>query len=332
MANGRGLRPTLLLLGIAMGLGLGLVYTWIIQPVELINTTPPLLRSDYRQDWIRLVGAAYLADGDLGRARARLEGLATEEIGVALDGLIEAYAIAGHPADQLRRLATLADVVGVRTPLVEIYLQVVEEVPPWRTSSPSPQIPPISTPTASLSWSWPTLTPTRPPSILSPPTRRPSSTASVIGTLAPVSSPRPITPTATGMSPTLTQTPTPSPTPTPPLVMRLRPVSQEEVCTADHSPRIEVIVQDEKGDQVAGVEVWLLWDEGADRAVTGLKPQYGAGYADFDVERGGRYSIGVGELGLPLLEDLQVPFCFPAEGEGPILGSWRIVLAPPIVE
>lgn len=93
-------------------------------------------------------------------------------------------------------------------------------------------------------------------------------------------------------------------------------------------------MRDEKGDEVAGVEVWLLWEDGADRAVTGLKPQYGAGYADFDVERGVRYSIGVGEVGLPLLDDLQVPFCFPTEGEesGPVLGSWRIVLAPPAVE
>ena len=48
------LRHLSLLVGIGIGLALGLVYTWVIEPVELVNTYPALLRTDYRRDWVRL--------------------------------------------------------------------------------------------------------------------------------------------------------------------------------------------------------------------------------------------------------------------------------------
>jgi hypothetical protein len=91
---------------------------------------------------------------------------------------------------------------------------------------------------------------------------------------------------------------------------------------------LEVVVRDERGRGVPGVEVWLMWPGGADRAVTGLKPQRGAGYADFDAEPGASYEIGVGELGMPLVTDLQVGPCVQEEVEEPLMGSWRIVLGP----
>ena len=87
-------------------------------------------------------------------------------------------------------------------------------------------------------------------------------------------------------------------------------------------------MQDEDGQGVPGVEVWLTWAEGADRAVTGLKPDKGTGYADFSASPDTAYTISVGELGMPLVSGLQLEEC-PVEGYGePIIGSWRIVLAP----
>jgi hypothetical protein len=98
------------------------------------------------------------------------------------------------------------------------------------------------------------------------------------------------------------------------------------------------VVKDEHGDEVPGVTVWLTWPGGADRAVTGLKPQSGAGYADFTVEQEVNYTLSVGELGRPLVTDLRVASCEPEGGrqdedqndedEELWTDSWRILLEP----
>ena len=63
-------------------------------------------------------------------------------------------------------------------------------------------------------------------------------------------------------------------------------------------------------------EVWLIWDDGADRAITGLRPEKGEGYADFDVEPGRSYNLYVDTpSGQPILT-VQVEPCPPDEGTG----------------
>lgn len=271
-----------LLIGLAIGLALGLAYTWVINPVEITNTYPPLLRTDYRWDWVRLAALSYAADGDLGRARARLSGIPQADISGSLQALIEEYAAAGRPADTLRSLSTLAQTLGVDTPAMRVYLQ---------TPAPTPS-------------------PTRTPSPLPPAEGSPMSTPHI---------PAPPPPTA---APTLTPTPTPLPS------SAFRLAGQEQICEPGAPLRIEVIVQDEDGEGMAGVEVWLMWPGGADRAVTGLKPEKGTGYADFSVEPGVSYDLGTSELGVPLASGLLLKSCPAQEGEPPVPGSWRIVLEP----
>ena len=45
-------RWTLPLLALLIGIALGLVYGWIISPVEYVDTTPDTLRADYRADYV----------------------------------------------------------------------------------------------------------------------------------------------------------------------------------------------------------------------------------------------------------------------------------------
>jgi hypothetical protein len=103
---------------------------------------------------------------------------------------------------------------------------------------------------------------------------------------------------------------------------------QGQICEPDQAPRIEVVVRNERGAQVAGVEIWLMWPGGADRAVTGLKPQSGIGYVDFGAEPGVNYTLGTSELAMPLIAGLQIEPCPVAEGEEQVMGSWRILLSP----
>jgi len=285
--------------GLVIGLVLGLVYQWGIAPIEWINTYPALLRTDYRWDWVRMAALSYVADGDLERVRARLDGLEQEDVAGALEALIEEYAAAGHPADTLRRLTTLAEAFDAYTPAMLVYLGPPVTSLPASTRTPSP------TPT-----SIPLLTPT----LFLAPTHIPTPY-----TFSPL---RTLTPELTG---TLS---TPTLTPTPPFLYRLGLAEREQICEPGQMEHIEVVVRDERGAGVAGVEVWLMWPGGADRAVTGLKPQYGAGYADFGVEPGARYSLGIGELGMPLVTGLRIEPCPVAEGAEPLMGSWRILLEP----
>jgi hypothetical protein len=57
---------------IGLGVAGGLYYGWFINPVVYYNTTPELLREDYKADYVLMVAEAYRADGDLNLAAQRL--------------------------------------------------------------------------------------------------------------------------------------------------------------------------------------------------------------------------------------------------------------------
>lgn len=153
---------------------------------------------------------------------------------------------------------------------------------------------------------------------------------------APTDTPPPtLAPTLVPPEPTITPPPAPTikptrtpypPTATPGPRPPFQLAAKEQICKQGQKPRIEVIVQDEQDGGVPGVELWLLWADGADRAVTGLKPEQGMGYADFDAEEGVDYSIGISELGAPLVTGLRLESCPEEKGKDPLVGSWRIVL------
>jgi len=73
-----------LLTAILLGLGLGLVYSWVISPAEFIDTPPFSLREDYKDRYRASIAAAYMATGNLQRAQARLDLLRDEDPGLAL--------------------------------------------------------------------------------------------------------------------------------------------------------------------------------------------------------------------------------------------------------
>lgn len=61
-----------LLTGLVLGLVLGLLYAWIIDPVSYIDTSPATLRQDYRDHYRLLIARAFAFNQDKGRASARL--------------------------------------------------------------------------------------------------------------------------------------------------------------------------------------------------------------------------------------------------------------------
>lgn len=66
------------LLAIAAGIGLGLLYGWVVNPVKYIDTSPDTLRADYRADYVLMVAEIYHGERDLALAARRLAILGSE--------------------------------------------------------------------------------------------------------------------------------------------------------------------------------------------------------------------------------------------------------------
>lgn len=67
--------PVRVLLALALGILLGLLYGWLIRPVEYVNTTPNSLRADYRTDYVLMVAETTTRPQDLSEAQRRLGAL-----------------------------------------------------------------------------------------------------------------------------------------------------------------------------------------------------------------------------------------------------------------
>ena len=104
--------------------------------------------------------------------------------------------------------------------------------------------------------------------------------------LEPVSSPEP---TVT-VIPQRTETPTVAPSPTPAPAFLL--AEQTAVCAEPGLPgSILVWVRDAQGNGLGSMEIVVSWNTGEDRFFTGLWPEMGKGYADFDMSPGVDYDV-----------------------------------------
>ena len=60
------------------GIALGLVYGWVIDPVEYVDVTPNILRADFRADYVMMVAEAHQSEKDLETSAKRLAMLGSE--------------------------------------------------------------------------------------------------------------------------------------------------------------------------------------------------------------------------------------------------------------
>lgn len=61
-----------ILIALIAGIGIGLTYGWVINPVDFYDLTPDTLRADYKADYVLMVAETYHADQDPGLAARRL--------------------------------------------------------------------------------------------------------------------------------------------------------------------------------------------------------------------------------------------------------------------
>lgn len=65
-------------LALLFGIALGLIYGWVLDPVEYTDVTPNILREDYRVDYVLMVAEAYQHDLNADQANRRLAVLGSE--------------------------------------------------------------------------------------------------------------------------------------------------------------------------------------------------------------------------------------------------------------
>ncbi|MFU8771182.1 MAG: hypothetical protein ACNA8H_02045 [Anaerolineales bacterium] len=110
MKDDRG--PWYLLTGVVLGIALGLFYSWVISPVEYVNTSPSDLRAEYKDQYRALVAMAFLYNEDLRRAQTRLDLLDDADIAQNLAEQAQRYLASGRDSQAAQALGLLAVAIG----------------------------------------------------------------------------------------------------------------------------------------------------------------------------------------------------------------------------
>jgi hypothetical protein len=282
-----------LLTGLVLGLAFGLVFAWVITPQAHGDTSPAYLRADFKDRYRAMIALAFSANRNLPRAQARLNLLGDSDIALAVAEQARRAGVGGGSLDEVRALEFLSQALeGGATPRPSTQASSV--TPPSAPANSSPPAP-LASPQASLA----------------------SATAaagnSPTDTLVSISTPVTGAQGSGAAGPgTSTHTPLAARTPTPTSVTQFVLEENNFVCDQDlGQPLIQVLARDASGDPAPGVEVWVVWEGGEDHFFTGLKPDMGAGYADFVMSPGTVYTLQLATGGPPV-PDLEAAEC---EGE-----------------
>lgn len=277
-----------LVLGLAAGIGAGFAVTWWLWPVQYTDVAPDSLRPAHREEYLTLASQAFVYDRDLSLAQGRLSAFGdAAAIGSEIATLAERYVAQGQATEHIRALAALSYALGYPRADLAAYLprEVVTLTPlpqPTQTPTAEPTEPPTETATAT---EIPTETPT------STPTETPMLTAEDTGTpspepIGPASSPTPPSEPTRTARPTVTPTTVATPQP------RYEVVHQDHTCEGSDG-LLRVTVRDAAGEPKPNVELLIRWSDGEERFFTGLKPESGLGYADYRLQKGQTYQVGI---------------------------------------
>jgi hypothetical protein len=266
---------------LAIGIGLGLFFAWMVAPVRYINTVPNTLRTDFKDQYRILIAASYASTHDLTRAKSRLELLGDSNPVQALSAQAQRMLAAGQPLDMIQQVARLASDLQTG----------------------AAQSPPTAVTESTLSVELPTATRAAPlmgtetPQFL--PEASVSPTIEVINTILPVQ----------------TATPRPTHIPTPTTGASFVLLSNDIVCKPNLTDGLmQISVIDSRHHQMPGVEIIITWVGGEEQFFTGLKSELQAGYADYLMQANVTYSVRIAESGTPV-PNLSAPTCTDSSGQ-----------------
>jgi hypothetical protein len=314
-----------LLTGVMIGIFLGLLYTWLVQPVEYIDTSPASLHIAFKDSYRAMIALAYVGNPDLVRAKARLALLEDADIYRVLSEQAQKTLAENGSPNEARALGLLAVALGSRNPppitpfSQEIVISPVISRTPNITREMNSTITLETTPSLTDLIPMDTLITTQ-ETEQTPIEAITTATSSVISSTlinTPVKEITPVVLQTTQNSFTPTTKPSPNT-----FVLE----SLEKICDLPlDAPLFQIEVVDSSGDPFPGVLIIINWDSGEDRFFTGLKPEKGLGYADYSPSPEKIYMIRLGENGQPVY-DLVAPECVNSYGES-FWGAWLLVFS-----
>jgi len=96
-----------ILLFFILGIALGLVYGWVVSPVQYTDITPDGLRVDYRTDYVLMVAEAYRSEQDPALAARRLAVLGSQAPALIAEDAYNYARQAGYEASDLSTIQEL---------------------------------------------------------------------------------------------------------------------------------------------------------------------------------------------------------------------------------
>ena len=243
-------RPSLVLLGLILGIAGGLLVGWLIFPVLTTATVPAQLGAPHREAQIIMIAAALRADNNMERARQRLQALGLGDTAGAVGALAVRAEKEGRDALTRSVLQDLTLALGAPAQAASAAAEAEPTLEAGPTAA-QPTAMPAATKVAAL----------------------PSAEPIVI---------------AKSSYEMLSRTP---------------------MCDPNQpSLSLQVYVVDENSEELAGVPLELSSDGNVERFFTGLKPERGGGYADFQMLPNVEYALQI-DGQVPPLAAVSAPQC-----------------------
>src|SRR5215208_4558843 len=278
--------PWDILLALLVGLGLGLVYSWVVSPLRMFSAEPKTLRADFKDQYRSLIAAAYAATDNLPRAQARLALLGDPNAIEVLNGQAQRMQASNQSFERANQVAALA-------------LALDDTAKDENSSSENINNEPI---------------PTAPVEITETPNDIVTATSDSLSTEVPFDLTE--TPQIIETQTLLVESsPRPTNTSTPEPGEPFARTGQETVCDPNiPEGLLQVIVLNSNRRQIAGVEIDITWEGGKEQFFTGLKPELGNGYADYLMTPDITYSIQLAR-GSDVALGILAPTCQSSSGE-----------------
>lgn len=276
-----------LLIGLLIGMGGGLFYAWNVAPVVETDTLPHQLSVEAKRAYAVAIALDYRFTSDLATAIQRLTELYPDR-----DPIQEMATI----ACDLARSGYIDSSSGLRAvQTLKTFYQLQGRSGCADTLIPDATVGPLE---VTVVVPTPTQTPIPPPSKTPTPFVQPSETpAGVI--VVPTTRPR--------------------------LAYEGRVV--DTFCDLELSGTIEIFVQDFNGKGIPGESIRVRWEGGTSVFVSGLKPERGTAFADFQMTPGISYIVEMPGRSDPLPNALSADSCYTPEGEQAVK-SYRVVFTP----
>ncbi len=97
------------IISIVAGVGLGILYGWIINPVEFSQIQPANLRSDYKSDYVLMVAERYHQDKDLALAGQWLKSLGKKSVFVVTQDAVKTAEELGYSTEDVELMMDLSE-------------------------------------------------------------------------------------------------------------------------------------------------------------------------------------------------------------------------------